>query len=226
MKRKRIVTVLAILFAVAGCSVSAIEQGDPSPAVSSAGSAAVEATKKIASAAKKQAEKTANVAPKETDPKKKETANAIEDKPVQSDTGYEQSSGSSSSYNQPSPAPQAVQTPSEPVYQEPEPQPVYEEPVYQEPEPTLTPAPVPPPQACPGGKNPYLGCDVILDANYYRETFGSYNEAMARGQYYMDEVMYIGDIEITSYSVQEVYRNDHSIAYYGLNLWSSGSLIQ
>ena len=42
----------------------------------------------------------------------------------------------------------------------------------------------------------------------------------------MDEVMYIGDVEITSYSVQEVYRNDHSIAYYGLNLWSNGSLIQ
>ena len=46
------------------------------------------------------------------------------------------------------------------------------------------------------------------------------------GMYYLDEVMYIGDIEITNYSVQPVYRNDHSIAYYGLNLWSNGSLIQ
>ena len=30
--------------------------------------------------------------------------------------------------------------------------------------------------------------------------------------YYLDEVMYIGDIEITNYSVQPVYRNNHSIA--------------
>jgi hypothetical protein len=98
-----------------------------------------------------------------------------------------------------------------------------------EPKPAPTPEPTPPPaptQACPGGKDPSVGCDVILDTNYYRETFSSYSEAMSKGQYYMDEVMYIGDIEITSYSVQEVYRNDHSIAYYGLNLWSNGSLIQ
>lgn len=92
-------------------------------------------------------------------------------------------------------------------------------------EPTPTPAPQPQ-KACPGGKNEDLPCDIVLDTNYYWATFSSYGEAAAKGQYYLDEVMYIGDIEITNYSVQEVYRNDHTVAYYGLNLWSSGSLIQ
>lgn len=71
-----------------------------------------------------------------------------------------------------------------------------------------------------------MSCDVILDTNFYYATYGSQAEADAAGMYYLDEVMYIGDIEITNYSVQPVYRNDHSIAYYGLNLWSNGTLIQ
>lgn len=89
------------------------------------------------------------------------------------------------------------------------------------PEVQSTPAPV-----CPGGKNPSIGCDVILDSNFYYETFSNEQEAESKGQYYLDEVMYIGEVEITNYSVQPVYRNDHSIAYYGLNLWSNGQLIQ
>lgn len=80
--------------------------------------------------------------------------------------------------------------------------------------------------ACPGGKNPNIGCDVIIDSNFYYETFSNEQEAESKGQYYLDEVMYIGEMEITNYSVQPVYRNDHSIAYYGLNLWSNGQLIQ
>lgn len=67
---------------------------------------------------------------------------------------------------------------------------------------------------------------MILDANFYYATYGTQTDADAAGMYYLDEVMYIGDIEITNYSVQPVYRNDHSIAYYGLNLWSNGTLIQ
>lgn len=94
----------------------------------------------------------------------------------------------------------------------------------QEPTPTLEPAK--PSYACPGGANPDVSCDVILDTNFYYATYGSQAEADAAGMYYLDEVMYIGDIEITNYSVQPVYRNDHSIAYYGLNLWSNGTLIQ
>ena len=94
----------------------------------------------------------------------------------------------------------------------------------QEPTPTLEPAK--PSYACPGGVNPDVSCDVILDTNFYYATYGSQAEADAAGMYYLDEVMYIGDIEITNYSVQPVYRNDHSIAYYGLNLWSNGTLIQ
>ena len=91
---------------------------------------------------------------------------------------------------------------------------------------TPTPEPTRPSYACPGGVNPDVSCDVILDANFYYATYGSQAEADAAGMYYLDEVMYIGDIEITNYSVQPVYRNDHSIAYYGLNLWSNGTLIQ
>lgn len=93
-------------------------------------------------------------------------------------------------------------------------------------EPTPTPEPARPSYACPGGVNPNANCDVILDTNFYYATYSSQAEADAAGMYYLDEVMYIGDIEITNYSVQPVYRNDHSIAYYGLNLWSNGNLIQ
>lgn len=94
----------------------------------------------------------------------------------------------------------------------------------QEPTPTLEPAK--PSYACPGGVNPDVSCDVILDTSFYYATYGTQTEADAAGMYYLNEVMYIGDIEITNYSVQPVYRNDHSIAYYGLNLWSNGNLIQ
>ena len=93
-------------------------------------------------------------------------------------------------------------------------------------EPTPAPEPARPCYACPGGVNPDVSCDVILDTNFYYATYSSQAEAEVGGMYYLDEVMYIGDIEITNYSVQPVYRNDHSIAYYGLNLWSNGSLIQ
>lgn len=97
-------------------------------------------------------------------------------------------------------------------------------------EPVVEPAPTPestrPSYACPGGVNQEVACDVILDQNHYFATYSSQAEADAAGVYYMNEVMYIGKTEITNYSVQAVYRNDHSIAYYGLNLWSNGSLIQ
>lgn len=93
-------------------------------------------------------------------------------------------------------------------------------------EPTPTPEPARPSYACPGGVNQDLACDVILDQNHYFATYSSQTEADAAGAYYMNEVMYIGETEITNYSVQAVYRNNHSIAYYGLNLWSNGGLIQ
>lgn len=91
---------------------------------------------------------------------------------------------------------------------------------------TPTPEPARPSYACPGGVNQDVACDVILDQNHYFATYSSQAEADAAGVYYVNEVMYIGETEITNYSVQAVYRNDHSIAYYGLNLWSNGSLIQ
>lgn len=86
-------------------------------------------------------------------------------------------------------------------------------------------APSTPPAACPGGFDPSLPCDFISDGNYYFATFQSESEAFAQGQYYLDQVMYIGQQEITNYSVQPVYRNDQAIAYYGLNLWSNGVMI-
>ena len=93
-------------------------------------------------------------------------------------------------------------------------------------EPAPVPEPVQPSYACPGGVNQNVSCGVILDSNFYYATYGSMPEAESAGEYYMNDVMYIGNAEITNYSVQPVYRNDHSIAYYGLNLWSNGSLIQ
>lgn len=93
-------------------------------------------------------------------------------------------------------------------------------------EPEITPsAPSTPPAACPGGFDPSLPCDFISDGNVYFATFQSESEAFAQGQYYLDQVMYIGQQEITNYSVQPVYRNDQAIAYYGLNLWSNGVMI-
>ena len=93
-------------------------------------------------------------------------------------------------------------------------------------EPEPAPETVQPSYACPQGVNQNVSCDVILDSNFYYATYGSMPEAESAGEYYMNDVMYIGNAEITNYSVQPVYRNDHSIAYYGLNLWSNGSLIQ
>ena len=93
-------------------------------------------------------------------------------------------------------------------------------------EPVPAPETVQPSYACPGGVNQNVSCDVILDSNFYYATYGSTPEAESAGEYYLNDVMYIGNAEITNYSVQPVYRNDHSIAYYGLNLWSNGSLIQ
>lgn len=93
-------------------------------------------------------------------------------------------------------------------------------------EPAPAPETVQPSYACPGGINQNVSCDVILDSNFYYATYGSMSEAESAGEYYLNDVMYIENTEITNYSVQPVYRNDHSIAYYGLNLWSNGSLIQ
>lgn len=92
-------------------------------------------------------------------------------------------------------------------------------------EPTSAPETVQPSYACPGGINQNVSCDVILDSNFYYATYGSMSEAESAGEYYLNDVMYIGNTEITNYSVQPVYRND-SVAYYGLNLWSNGILIQ
>ena len=86
--------------------------------------------------------------------------------------------------------------------------------------------PTPLPVACEVGVDPNLPCDKILDSNYYFATFSSEQEAENQGEYYLNDVMYFGETEITNYSVQPVYRNDHSVAYYGLNLWSNGQLIQ
>lgn len=93
-------------------------------------------------------------------------------------------------------------------------------------EPENTPKPEPEPTVCSQCKDKSKPCDAILDANYYRETCSSEAEANSKGMYYLDEVMYIGDTEITNYSVQPVYNNHNNIVYYGLNLWSSGQLIK
>lgn len=83
-----------------------------------------------------------------------------------------------------------------------------------------------PDYACPAGMDPNKPCDVIMDTSFYYATYSSQSEADSAGQYFLDDVVTIGDKEITNYSVQPVYRNDGSVAYYGLNLWNYGSLIQ
>ena len=97
--------------------------------------------------------------------------------------------------------------------------------VVQQPVIESTPVPVEPSYACPGGVDQNQACEVILDSNSYYATFSSEGEAISSGEYYLNDVMCIGETEITNYSVQPVYRNDHNIACYGLNLWSNGSLI-
>ena len=227
MKTLRIATMLAGLLLMTGCTTARAMQETPSPTFSSAGTAVIRETKKAAETIQKEALKAAEEAAdklteqedaqhgEKTQEERKLNPSVPEETPKSNPVPERQTVPDPT----PSPEPQPKQTP-EPT---PVPQPTPESEPVPMPEPTPPPAP---PQACPGGKDPDIGCDVILDTNYYRETFSSYSEAMSKGQYYMDEVMYIGDIEITSYSVQEVYRNDHSIAYYGLNLWSNGSLIQ
>lgn len=83
-----------------------------------------------------------------------------------------------------------------------------------------------PDYACPAGMDPNKPCDTIMDTSFYYATYSTQSEADNAGQYFLDDVVTIGDKEITNYSVQPVYRNDGSIAYYGLNLWSYGSMIQ
>lgn len=106
------------------------------------------------------------------------------------------------------------------------------EPVTSKPEPTPVPDPKPvekpsmPEYACPAGMDPNKPCNAIMDTSFYYATYSSQSEADNAGQYFLDDVVTIGDKEITNYSVQPVYRNDGSVAYYGLNLWSYGSLIQ
>ena len=228
MKTLRVVTVLASLLLMTGCTTAHAIQETPSPTFSSAGKEVITETKKAAEMIQEEAIKVVEKASEGMS--KKDVADPEKETFSEDKSNPEPSKPSDSqepSKNNPVPQKQSAQDPTpvpEPK-QDPKPEPT----PTPEPEPAPTPEPTPPPappQACPGGKDPSVGCDVILDTNYYRETFSSYSEAISKGQYYMDEVMYIGDIEITSYSVQEVYRNDHSIAYYGLNLWSNGSLIQ
>ena len=106
------------------------------------------------------------------------------------------------------------------------------EPAKPQTDPTPVPDPKPvekpsvPDYACPAGMDPNKPCDTIMDTSFYYATYSSQSEADNAGQYFLDDVVTIGDKEITNYSVQPVYRNDGSVAYYGLNLWSYGSLIQ
>ena len=106
------------------------------------------------------------------------------------------------------------------------------EPVNPKPEPTPVPDPKPvekpsvPDYACPAVMDPNKPCNAIMDTSFYYATYSSQSEADNAGQYFLDDVVTIGDKEVTNYSVQPVYRNDGSVAYYGLNLWSYGSLIQ
>ena len=225
MKKQHIAAVIAVLFTVTGCTQSTAAEDHTRESISSAGKEALSVTAETGKKLIRESE--ISEYPSDDIRIEKDLCSADQKEP-EDQSGDEvqlSPSGTHTPDPSPDPKPQPIPTPDSQTAPEatPEPDPV-PAPV---PKPDPTPTPTPEPQKpCPQGKNPDLGCEVILDNNYYREKFSSYSEAMARGQYYMDEVMYIGDIEITNYSVQEVYRNDHSIAFYGLNLWSGGSLIQ
>ena len=126
------------------------------------------------------------------------------------------SSNGSGNQNNPQPEPNPSPQPSPSPDPKPTPQP--------SPEPQ--PKPEPPKQVCPNGKYPDKPCDYIADNNYYHATFSSESSANAEGNRMMNEVEYYNGKEITNYSVQAVTRNDGSVAYYGLNLWSNKELIK
>lgn len=125
-----------------------------------------------------------------------------------------------------------TQSGNRPAKETPDDRPSATNPVTPKPDPTPVPDPKPvekpsvPDYACPAGMDPNKPCDVIMDTSFYCATYSSQSEADSAGQYFLDDVVTIDDKEITNYSVQPVYRNDESIAYYGLNLWSYGSMIQ
>lgn len=123
-----------------------------------------------------------------------------------------------SGYESPKEVPYDKPTSNEPATPEPDPTPI--------PDSKPVEKPSVPDYACPAGMDPNKPCDTIMDTSFYYATYSSQSEADNAGQYFLDDVVTIGDKEITNYSVQPVYRNDGSVAYYGLNLWSYGSLIQ
>lgn len=173
-----------------------------------------DAASKESSSVKAEAKSSAKAEPKSSvssEGKKQTSSNQTKTSSTTKKDNSTASSSSSSTSKEPEIKP--VEKPSTPVQE-------------QVVEPAPTPESARPSYACPGGVNQDVACDVILDQNHYFATYSSQAEADAAGVYYMNEVMYIGETEITNYSVQVVYRNDHSIAYYGLNLWSNGSLIQ
>ncbi len=94
------------------------------------------------------------------------------------------------------------------------------------------PAPAPEPAkeqgpACPMGVYPDLPCDAVIGDQGYSVTFSSEQEANDYGYHMLNDVMYIGDQEITNFAVQPVYVNDHSrVAFYGVELYSNGTFLQ
>jgi len=96
----------------------------------------------------------------------------------------------------------------------------------------VPPAPAPEPvkeqgPACPTGVYPDLPCDAVIGDQGYSVTFASEEEANNYGYHMLNDVMYIGEQEITNFAVQPVYVNDHSrVAYYGVELYSNGAFLQ
>lgn len=181
-----------------------------------------EKTEEVGNATNSETQKKTDVVSKESGSVKTEAKSStkVETKSPVSSEGKKQTSSNQTTTAKKDNSASNVSSP-----KEPETKPV-EKPSAPVQEPVPAPEPTRPSYACPGGVNQDMACDVILDQNHYFATYSSQTEADAAGVYYMNEVMYIGETEITNYSVQAVYQNDHSIAYYGLNLWSNGSLIQ
>ena len=78
------------------------------------------------------------------------------------------------------------------------------EPAKPQTDPTPVPDPKPvekpsvPDYACPAGMNPNKPCDTIMDTSFYYATYSTQSEADNAGQYFLDDVVTIGDKEITN----------------------------
>ena len=210
MNKRHIAAVIAVLFAVTGCTIAVTKVEEDIEETEEVEEMIVSQEEVEDETVKEGTKETITVNnPSSSTSKPKETVSSV---PAQPQANTQQSTATSSPDSKP------VQE--QPVVTEPEP--------VSEPEPSPAPAPQPEPaKACPLGVYPDLPCDTPIGDQGYSVKFNSEQEANDYGYHMLNDVMYIGDYEITNFAVQPIYTNDHSrIVYYGVELYSNGIFIQ